>query len=295
MHAYKFPTMTTMHERLCSRLLYASADHVDHFSGMETELHHVVAEAESMMYDYELRRFWVPASRWGTMVRQYIDPEAFLQWSSLIEHRFGHLKKRGAAVLRTNLVASRVGGKGTVRNLGSCMLSLSFSLRPRPIITLHSRTCYLGYLSVLDLSVAFVAAKHIAGLLGIDAGEIGFVWFAESLQVHGFRTIAFPLGDEQEYDRFLNRPHTPEYPAMYNSHKHYAKYVLQDAEGLLYSGMPFTSYRRLRKRWHTEMMGYDYANEYSDLTTGKSDHRAYQPLPDTHVDDLDFSAIGITL
>lgn len=276
-------------------MLYSSADHVDHFSSMETELHHVVSEAESMIYDYELRRFWVPSTRWGTMVRQYIDPEAFLQWTSLIEHRFGNLKKRGAAVLRTNMVASRVGGKGTVRNLGSCMLSLSFSLRPRPTITLHSRTCYLGYLSVLDLSVAYVAAKYIGALLGIDPGEIRFVWFAESLQVHGFRTIAFPLGDEDEYDRFLNRPHTPDFPAMWNSHKHHSKYVQQDTEGLLYSGMPFTSYRRLRKRWHAEMFGSEYAEQFTDLTTGKSDHKAYRPLPATHVDDLDFSAIGITL
>jgi len=262
---------------------------------METELHHVVAQAESMAYDYELRRFWVPESRWRTMVRQYIDAKAFLQWSSLIDHRFNHLKKRGSAVLRTNLVASRVGGKGTVRNLGSCLLSLSFSLRPRPTITLHSRTCYLGYLSVLDLSIAYVCARHIAGLLGIEPDEIGFVWFAESLQVHGFRTIAFPLGDTQEYDRFLNRPHTPEFPAMYNSHKHHSKYVQQDAEGLLYSGMPFTSYRRLRKRWHSEMFAFPDGNPYSDPDTGKSDHRAYQSLPDTHVDDLDFSAIGISL
>ena len=295
MHAFKFPTLTTMHEKLCERMLYASREHVDNFSSMETELLHVVAQAESMAYDYELRRFWVPVSRWGTMVRQYIDPEAFLQWTSLIEHRFGNNKKRGAAVLRTNLVASRVGGKGTVRNLGSCMLSLSFSLRPRPVITLHSRTCYLGYLSVLDLSVAYVAAKYVAQVLGIDVREIGFVWFAESLQVHGFRTIAFPLGDSDEYDRFLSRPHTPDFPAMHNSHKHHSKYVQQDAEGLLYSGMPFTSYRRLRKRWHSEMFGFEHADKFSDLTTGKSDHRAYRELPDTHVDDLDFSAIGITL
>lgn len=295
MHAFRFPTMTTMHEKLCERVLYASADHVDHFSSMETELQHVVAEAESMAFDYELRRFWVPVSRWRTMVRQYIDPEAFLQWTSLIEHRFGHNKKRGAAVLRTNLVASRVGGKGTVRNLGSCMLSLSFALRPRPTITLHSRTCYLGYLSVLDLSVAYVAAQHVAAVLGIDVREIRFVWFAESLQVHGFRTIAFPLGDEQQYEQFLNRPHTPDFPAAYNSHKHHAKYAQQDAEGVLYSGMPFTSYRRLRKRWHTEMFGYEHADQFSDLTTGKSDHRAYRPLPDTHVDDLDFTPIGILL
>jgi hypothetical protein len=285
-------TMHELHDAICSRLLYAHTYHLDAYSSMEVELTHVYAESRTMDWDYELRRLWVPESRWRTMVRQYLDPDAVRVWLDTCAKRFGDDKKRGAAILRTNLVEKRVGGKGTVRSLGSCMLTLSFSLRPVPTLTLHSRTCYMGYLSVLDMSVAYHLARLIGDRLGLDHETFRFVWFLESAQFHGFRTLAFPLGDEDEYERFLNRPRGPEYPAMYNAHKHHAKFEQQDDEGVLYSGMPFTSYRRVRKRWHSEMFE-DAAEQFSDPTTGKSDHRAYNPLPALHVRDLNFSAIGL--
>ena len=292
MRYIKAETMHELHDNLCSRLLYAHADKLDAYSSMEVELTHVYAESRTMRWDYELRRLWVPESRWRTMVRQYLDPVAVNEWLATCAKRFGEDRKRGAAILRTNTVQKRVGGKGTVRSLGSCMLTVSFSLRPTPTITLHSRTCYMGYLSVLDLSVAWHLARLVGEAVGMDHRDFRFVWFLESAQFHGFRTLAFPLGDEDEYERFLNRPQTPEYPGMYNAHKHHAKFVQQDAEGLLYSGMPFTSYRRVRKRWHSEM--HDHRGvPFSDPDSGKSDHRAYSPLPATHVTALDFSAIGL--
>ena len=293
MRHLKADTMHELHDKLCTRLLYSHADKLDAYSSMEVELNHVYAESSTMQWDYELRRLWVPPTRWRTMVKQYLDPELVTAWLDTCGTRFGASKKRGAAILRTNTVERRVGGRGTVRSLGSCMLTVSFSLRPIPTITLHSRTCYMGYLSVLDLSVAYHLARLVGEKVGIDHRTFRFVWFLESAQFHGFRTLAFPLGDTDEYERFLERPRTPEYPAMYNAHKHHAKYAQQDADGVLYSGMPFTSYRRLRKRWHAEMFEEGTAEQFADHDTGKSDHRAYKPLPATHVTDLDFSAIGL--
>ena len=294
MHHLKTLTMHTLHDQLCSRLLYASADHLDAYSSMEVELSHVYGESESMVWDYDISRLWVPESRWRMMVRQYVDPDELEAWLALCEQRFGEAKKRGAAILRTNTVKARAGGKGTVRSLGSCMLTISFSLRPRPTITLHSRTSYMGYLSALDMTVAHVCARLVAGRMGLNVEDFKFVWFLESAQFHGFRTLAFPLGDEEEYERFLNRPATPDFPAMFNARKHHDKFLQQDHDGVLYSDMPFTSYRRVRKRWHTEMKGLEFAQQYQDLTTGKSDHRAYKPLPSNHVSTLDFSVIGVT-
>lgn len=151
----------------------------------------------------------------------------------------------------------------------------------------------MGYLSVLDLSTAWHLARLVGEALGVDHRTFKFVWFLESAQFHGFRTLAFPLGDPDEYERFLTRPCGPEYPAMHNAHKHHSKFATQDAEGLLYSGMPFTSYRRVRKRWHSEMEGAEFAEQFADHDTGKSDHRAYKPLPATHVTELTFDAIGL--
>ena len=291
MHGYNFHTMDLMHDGLCQKVLYASEAELDHFTSMEAELTTVVARSQSMEFNSELRRVWVPQSRWNMMVRQYVNPEALDDWLNLIEYRFADQKKRGSAVLRTNLVASRTGGKGTVRNLGSCMLSLSFCLKPKPTITLHSRTSYMGYLSLLDMSVAHVAARMVADRIGDAHENFEFVWFLESMQFHGFRTMAFPAGDDDQRQRFLETSYAG-YPALCNARKHYDKFMQQDEDGVLYSGMPFTSYRRVRKRLHTEVFGVQYAEQFSDPNSGKSDHRAYKPLPAVNVNSLTFAPIG---
>lgn len=292
-HLFRAPDMDSLHDKMCRGMIYASAGELDSYNSTEATRTTVIGEADSMVLNAELRRLWVPESRWRMMARQYIDPEAFDAWLAGIEDRFvSRGKNRGAQVLRTNVVKPRVGGKGTVRSLGSCMLSLSFSMMPTPKVVLHSRTSYMGYLSLLDMNTAYTAARYISQIVGIPEEEFQFVWFLESMQYHAFRTLAFPLGEKEERKEFLQVVGDEKYPATWPNKKHLIKWQTQDKEGVLYSGMPFTSYRRVRKRYHTEVKGYDFADRFTDHSTGKSDHRAYAPLPSTRLADVDFSAIG---
>ena len=280
--------MTGLHTKLCHRLLYSTVDHLDYVTGMDVVLEHVYGYAETMQWDFDLARIWVPPSRWTTMVRQYVDPGEVRAWLELIKRR--HEKKAAQRfVFRMNTVQPRTGGKSTVRNLGSCMLTLSLSLQPRPIITLHSRTCYLGYLSPLDMSVAYHLARHASDVVGIPVEEFAFAWFLETAQFHQFRTIAFPLGDEREREGFLSFPVTPDRIALVRSRRHYDKWRQQDAEGVLYEDMQrFVSYRRLRKRLHTEVDGFEFAQRFASAESG-----AFHPLPSTPVRQLTFEKIGI--
>lgn len=288
MRHIKAPTMTALHDKLASRLLYSSRDHLDYVTGMDAVLEHVVAEADSMMWDYDLKRIWVPPSRWTTMVRQYVNKEEAEQWLSLIEKR--HTKKAAQRfVFRTNTVQARTGGKSTVRNLGSCMLTLSLALEPKPTITLHSRTCYMGYLSPLDMSVAYHLARLASTIVSVPLQEFRFVWFLETVQFHQFRTIAFALGDEEQRQRFLDRPVSPEFVAHARARKHHDRWAQQDAEGVPYEDMQkFVSYQRLRKRYHTEVDGYEYAQQFAT-----PDNKAFHPLPSTPVSGLTFAKIGL--
>lgn len=292
MHIYTNATLTDLHFNLCEEMLFSEWHKFDDVNSVDTQFHNVSAWADSISYDTHIDRVWVAESRWNTLIRQYLDPDNVNEWLDVIENSFPS-SKRGIAVLRTNTVKKRRGGKSTTRRWGSCMLSLSFRRRPHPQITLHSRTSYLGYLSLLDLAVPYVCSKLIANRIGIHHEDISFLWSLEMAQFHGCRCLAYPLGDEEVYQKFLDHPAgKKEYPTMFLARKFHDKFSQQDDDGVPYSEMTFSSVRRLRKRWHTQMFGKEYADQFG-RDTGKSDFKAYKLLPHTHVDELDFSPIGI--
>lgn len=286
--------MHQLHDKLARRIQYAHRDKLDLVTPMDSILEHVYAEADSMTFDYDLRRVWVPPQRWTTMIRQYLNPGDVEAWLALIQKRLVEKHKvAGRPVLRTQMVAPRKGGKGTVRNLGSCMLTLSFTLTPQPTITMHSRACYVGYLSPLDMAVAYHLGRLVAGVVGLSVTDLRFAWFIETAQMHKFRTIAFVLGDEEEKEVFLNRVDRgitgSDYPAAHRVDYHHKLWSKWNEEGLTYDEMPkFVSYRRLRKRWLTEEFGYDYACQFNGEQT-----KAFKPLPSTPVSSLTFNKIGL--
>lgn len=294
MHHITAPTLHELHDTLAHRIQYAHRDELDFTTGMDSVLEHVYAEADSMEYIYDLKRVWVPPSRWTMMVRQYLDPDDVEEWLATIRKRIHKLA--GRPVLRTRIVTPRKGGKTTVRNLGSCMLTISATIKPVPRITLHSRACYVGYLSPLDLGVAYHLGRLVAAEVNIPIEEFRFSWFLETAQMHKFRTIAYVLGDEAEEEYFYSHGDikggtgwSADYPAARRVYYHHKLWTKWNEEGLTYDEMPkFQSYRRLRKRWLAERFGHEYALQFEG---GKD--RAFPELPSTPIQHLDFSKIGI--
>lgn len=295
MHDFNAGSMTELHQQLCSGMLYSPASGYDWITNTDVILEHVIASADTMEWDLDIARFWLPSSRWTTMVRQYLDPESVQAWLRQIKAR---AKKKNAnrMVLRTRTVASRRGGNATTRALGSCMLSISLSLEPTPTILLHSRTGYMGYLSPLDWSVAYHCGRLAADTLGISISTFRFVWFAETIQYHRFRTIAFALGDLQERRRFFATVQSAVeteslhlFPALERNWEQYQKWRAADRKGLSYYEMSsYNSQQRPRKRYHTEALGYDYALRFED-----ENGKAFRPLASLNVKDLTFEKIGL--
>lgn len=291
------PTMTKLHDTLCQMLLYGHRDNYDWVTNTDVVIEHVHAEAERMDWECDISRFWLPKSRWTMMVRQYLDPEEVNIWLEQIAKR-SEIKNANRMVLRTNRVSASFRGNATTRSLGSCMLSISFSLQPQPTILLHSRTGYMGYLSPLDWSVAYHCARLAcqATKLDLSVRDCRFVWFVETIQYHRFRTIAFPLGDEAERKRF----HTaalqakedgvlPEHVALHRNWEQYQKWLKADKAGITYNEMsPYRSYQRPRKRFHSQVRGIEYASQFADL--GEKPFPVLKPLD---VKDLTFDKIGL--
>lgn len=289
-HHILHDTVNGVHDDLCAALLYGTPLTLDDYNSVDVQMHNVIAEADSFLWDKHIDEHWVPHTRWNRMVRQYIDPDLLVEWLDLIENRFPGYK-RGIAVMRTNTVQSRVTGRGTIRRWGSCMLSISYRLKPRPQITLHSRTCYLGYLSILDISIAYVCAKLAAMRTGIAVEDIAFVWQLEAAQWHGYRSLAWVLDDEDRTNHFANFEYTRDsHPGMYISRKWLADIDRLDDQHVLYGDQKFTSYARIRKRYHTQVFGEEYASQFAG---GEKRSNIFKKLPHVHVDALDFGAIGI--
>lgn len=87
------------------------------------------------------------------------------------------------------------------------------------------------------------------------------------------------------------------------SRKWLAKVIKEDNDGLTYGDMTYNTYRRIRRRWHTEVYGLEYAQKFegwSYFKTGenkgeqKEFFKAYKPLDSVKNHDLDFSALRMT-
>lgn len=319
MKLFKAASMTDLHTQMCDWHLHASRAAFDSITSVDSQLVDVIAKADSMDWNWDVRDLWLSEQRWRNMVRQYVDPDEFQAWVGMAK-RLGK-RGRGQAVLRSKVVKVRGGNfkSSVTRKWGSCMLSWSYRARPEPQITMHSRTTYLGYLSALDLTVAWNMGRYIAQEVGLKTKDIQFLWFNEAVQWHNFKSMCFPLNhpdpeDREAYRLFIGGDEEaihPEdladiknIPAVSGARKWvHDKLLKEDKEGISYGDMTYNTYRRVRRRYHTEVLGYDYAKtfegwHYPAAYTQKPEPRwmgAFAPLPACPSSGLDFSVIKLPI
>lgn len=321
MRHYQAATMTELYDKLTDSLIHAKPDELDIESSVDVQIHDIIAEADSMDWDFDMKSAWLTKSRWSMMTRQYLDPEELEAWIGRVTSKIG-TKNRGIAVLRTKIVKPR-GGAATghtnkeTRSWGSCMLNISYKALPVPQITLYSRTSYLGYIGALDLSVAWMVGKYLAKELGIDVKDIKFVWVNQAIQWHNFKSLAYMLNhvdDEkrEHYRRLLIEPSSAltgvekkeviSHPAIKLSRKWLQKIIKDDAEGRTYGDLTYNTYRRIIRRFHTEGFGLEFAKKFEGWSYHKKGpkageqkeyFKAYLPLDNVKIDSLDLSAIGM--
>lgn len=323
--AFQAPTLTDLHARLCNRLIWAKEDELDMLTSVDVQLHNTISGAESMSWDFDLKNMWLTKGRWSMMVRQYLDPELLSIWLSQASQKIG-LGGRGIAVMRTKMVKPRGGaasGNRETRRWGSCMLNLSYKAVPHPTIALHSRTSYLGYIGALDLSVAWMCARYLAHEFDVPVETFRFAWYNEALQWHNFKSLAylfnypdevkrkalgeyltFPGGKSTNADAVwaLQEAGLATSPALKLCRDWMQRVVAEDERGDTYGDMSYNTYRRIRRRYHTEVLGYKHAQGFEGwefhkkgpkLGEQKDFYKAYLPLPSVDIHDLDLSAVGV--
>lgn len=325
MHAYRAPTLTALHESLCTKLVEAGAHELDVVSSVDVQLHNTMSQADSMEWEFDMKNMWLTKPRWTMMARQYIDGERLQAWIDMCTAKLG-LRDRGIAHMRTKDVKPR-GGAATghtnkeTRRWGSCMLGLSYKAVPTPTIVLYSRTSYLGYLAGLDLTVAWMCARYLAAELGCDVSDFSFVWMNEALQYHNFKSMAFLLNhpDSSRQARYRTLLLAPRLgpkaqsvidssPALRLTRNWMSKIREADDRGDTLGDMTYNTYRRIRRRYHTEVLGLERAKEFEGWSYWKREgpqgqkvgdpkeyFKAYGELPHVPAHTLDFSCIGMPL
>lgn len=334
--AFSFDNPVEAHDQMCERLMFGSRPGKDYdwTHGTEVGLHNVAIHCATVDFDYNLKRLWVPPSRWTMMVRQYIDPVWLDDCLDKIEERmagrYAGRKARGIATLRTaehdiseddilagldadhddiaylktRMVQGKGTGRGVRRRWGSCMLNLSFRATPVPTISLHSRTTYFGYLALVDMAVARAFAVECGEVTGIEPSNMEFVWTLDLAQFHGFRSLAWCLTDDEireqlagDVDRrkdFSARIKAGNQPGYRKALDGYERILRSDRNGVLYGDEAFSSFARIRRRYHTEVHGIEYARQFEGGTRNRGGKGPFPALPDTWVSGLDFSCLGST-
>jgi hypothetical protein len=295
LHAYKFNTMTSLHAGLLRKLAFGTVDELDVVTSVDTQLHNVIARAESATFSGDLKKMWLGTFRWNMMIRQYIDPTALDQFLNAIATKMMARRSRGVAVLRTNMVPVHQNASREWRKWGSCMLAVSFRRNPEPQITLHSRTSYIGYIAQLDLRVAQHIGELIGERIGVAVEDMSFVWQLDLAQYHGFKSMASTLTDDEAYQRILAYDaNDRSIPGMRITKKWLDALLRDDSNGVLYGDMRFGQTRRVRKRLHTELFGIDPENNPyvgGDHSVG-SQRNAFQVLPHCPFSRLNFDRLA---
>jgi hypothetical protein len=277
---------------------------VDMVSSVDTHLLNVIAEAESFQWEFDLKSAWLTKARFNTLIRQYINPIALENWLDTVEAKLGK-RKRGTAVMRTNLVQKRGNTNRPSRQWGSCMLAISFRRIPRPQITLYSRTSYFGYIGYLDMTVAHVCAKMISERTGVPVEDMKFVWQIEDAQ-WSWKSLSYMFQTEERAKTLWNAREALknddtsdqlwfEKPGLFVAALWFDRFLLEDEEGVKYGDMTWGSCGRVRRRYHTEVMGADYGKTWEGwegVGKLKGQSKRFPVLPSCSSNTLDFSALA---
>jgi hypothetical protein len=300
MFSETYPDMTALSYGLTKHMVYAKPEDLDVINTMDFQINNVMVKAESCEYDFALKHAWVTKNRWTTLVRQYLDPVALDGFLDQVGAKLKG-KKRGIAFLRTQMVQRRTTASNNKewRRWGSCMLGFSYTALPRPQLTLHSRTTYLGYIGQLDLALVHVLAREIGKRVGLEPRDISFVWVIDGAQFHSFKSLAWFFQNERDAKFLTKKPHTDELkkraPVLWRAQHRFMEYLAMDENNVLYCDLSFSQQLRIRRRFHTEVMGPDYGLPFEGGTRLKSAGMAVVApvLPLNHVSTLDFSPLNL--
>lgn len=250
-------TQTLLWQKVTRWHLYR--EEVDLELGIGTNLNNVILEAESMVYDFDLREVWLNPQRWTRLTREYLDgPETtdFVRRSRII------LSDKGRQGVLTNMYFKDVIRYDRKHKWGNCLMAATFRGSDRndkvqPTLTIHSRVSYNAYMLGLDMALVHVLAREITEG---SPERIRLQWHLDVLQLHSFKCLPYLYtqpdlmyvleSGPNELDRMADK-----YPTWKAIRKWWLKVLEFEASGKTVDEELYGPFKRIRRRYEEYQQG----------------------------------------
>lgn len=138
--------------------------------------------ASSTDFEMDLASVGFTKGRWVRFLDQYLSYEAYETWLTRIKSQ----TKKVENLLPTKEVTEHTWGK--------CVLGITLSLYPKPLLTLYSRTALLPTTAALELVLCSLCADEIKKII---KEPLSFCWFAGTIQWRLIELIPYLVSQEQ--------------------------------------------------------------------------------------------------
>lgn len=254
MRVMDYPTMTELWGDEVHRMWRGTLENggIHKVAGIDTISYDQMLGAQSMAYDFDLRQLWLTRQRWTMLCRQYLDPSetySFINRAAEIGTGEG---KRGVV---TTMFCRNVAREAKKHRWGNCMIGFTYrGLRnEQPVLAMHSRVSYIAYIGGLDLALAHVIARTIAGRIKVPVEDFQFRWHVDALQFHGFKSLPLLYHSEQ-YVHDLGRPKLRlKYPTIKIVGRWWDQIVQKHEDGVPLEAERYGPLKRIRRRYEEWM------------------------------------------
>jgi hypothetical protein len=177
--------------------------------------------AEKAVFDFDLGDLGLTPTKWSKFTGQYVDVETLHAWVNT------------APDIRTydslwtfRIVPPNFGGKKAVHRWGNCLLGFSFRRRPKPTLSLYTRTQSLGFSGVADYALCDFVARRFAERLGISPESISLNIFCGNFIIKMVEVVHY-LSYTGKLEEYLERDNR-----ISESIKYYWDYMHKDPDNI---------------------------------------------------------------
>lgn len=169
------------------------ASNPDVNASIESHFLNVQLYANKATYDLDIGKdMWLNVGRWSRLIKEYVPADGWKQFKSSARSIYSGDCRDGAA---TGMMFRDPPRYMKKHRWGGCLMSAVFTHRPgrSPLLTINSRTSYLGYMGMLDAAIGSCMARFISRG---ESEKVSFAWNLSSLQFHGFKSLPYMFHNE---------------------------------------------------------------------------------------------------
>lgn len=221
----------------------------DVVASSETHLRNTLLIARSCELDFDIGlHLMLNRSRWSRLVREYVPRDAVERFIDQAQEIDRDRRRASTA----NFLFHDPKRYEKKHRWGGCLMGMAYNggnAKDRRILTLYSRTTYIGYMGLMDLCLAHVIAREIG-----DHQDIEFRWHIANQQWHFFKSLPYVFTQADlmaELEYYARRPRLQCPPAW----RRMAKDLLKVEEAYEEHGRDmcamekFGPRKRVKRRW----------------------------------------------